>query len=417
MLLTSLVLGTATLLANPTDGATNLDPALAGPSQPDLFALRVGTAETISQGTIPNAVILVEGGRIVMIGEDLPIERGIPTFDYPDAIVMPGIVGSRSRIGLSGRAGTDIAPQLSAAFELTPGAPDFARVLEHGVTTLGLYPSGGGIPGVGIAVRTQGSTLDQMLLTEPSYLTMYMSSNESAKRLIDKSFDLVDDYMEDVEKEREKFEKEKEKESSKSKREAMVFEPPVPDEQTLPMVRLVTGDLRAVMGIRKASDYLHLMDVLERRDYEFEFDIQANLFDDGDLFYVADRIGASGRRVIVNPSITQHPGTRRERNLPKELNDAGCPLAFVPSSDSAGGYENLLNDVSNMIRYGLDRQVALRALTLEGAHVLGLGDQLGSIDAGKYANLLFFDGDPFAVETELLGVMLEGDFVAGDLAE
>jgi len=411
MLLTSLVLGSATLIANPT-GATT-----AGPVQPDLFALRVGTAETISQGTIPNAVILVEGGRIVMVGEDLPVERGIPTLDFPDAVVMPGIVGSRSRIGLEGRAGTDITPELSAAFELDPGSGDFAKVLEHGVTTLGLYPSGGGVPGVAIAVRTKGGTLDRMLLSEPSYLQMYMSSNESAKRLIDKSFELVDEYMEDVEKEREKFEKEKEKEKSKSKRDEMVFQPPVPDEKTLPMVRLVTGDLRAVMGIRKASDYLHLMDVLDQRDYEFEFDVQASLFDDGDLFYVADRLGASGRRVIVNPSITQHPGTRRERNLPKELNDAGCPLAFVPSSDSASGYEDLLLEVANLMRYGLDRQVALRALTLEGAHVLGLEDELGSIDAGKYANLLLFDGDPFAVETELLGVMLEGEFVAGDLAE
>lgn len=403
MLLTSLVLGSATLLATPTE--------------PDLFALRVGTAETISQGTIPNAVILVESGRIVMVGEDLPVERGIPTLDFPDAVVMPGIIGSRSRIGMSGRAGTDIAPELSAAFEVDPTSGAFGQVLEHGVTTLGLYPSGGGVPGVGIAVRTKGSSLDAMLLAEPSYLTMYMSSNEGSKRLIDKSFELVDDYMEDVEKEREKFEKAKEKEKSKSKREEMVFEPPVPDEKTLPMVRLVTGDLRAVMGIRKASDYLHLMDVLERRDYEFEFDVQASLFDDGDLFYVADRLGESGRRMIVNPAITQHPGTRRERNLPKELNDAGCPLAFVPTSDSPSGYESLLVDVANLVRYGLDRQVALRGLTLEGAHVLGLEDDLGSIDAGKYANLLLFDGDPFAVETELLGVMLEGDFVAGDLAE
>ena len=159
------------------------------------------------------------------------------------------------------------------------------------------------------------------------------------------------------------------------------------------------------------------MDVLERRESEFDYDVQDTLRDDGDLFYVADRLGASGRRVIVNPAITQHPGTRRERNLPKELNDAGCPLAFVPSSDSAGGYEDLLMEVANLVRYGLDRQVALRALTLEGAHVIGLEDDLGSLDAGKYANLLLFDGDPFAVETELLGVMLEGEFVAGDLAE
>lgn len=410
MLLPSLVLGTAAVLATPTDGS-------AAAATPDLFALRVGTAETISQGTIPNAVILVEGGRIVTVGEDLPVERGIPVLDFPDAVCMPGIVASRSRIGLEGRAGTDVAPELSASYELRPGASELGRVLEQGVTTLGLYPAGGGIPGVSVAVRPTGSTAESMILAEPSYLTMYISSNESAKRLVDKGFDLVDDYMEEVEKARAKFEKEKEKEKSKSKREEMVFEPPVPDEKTLPMVRLVTGDLRATIGIGKASDYLHLMDVLDQRDYEFDYDLQVTLRDDGDIFYVADRLGEAGERLIVNPEVTLHPGTRRERNLPQELSDAGCSLAFVPSSDSVRGFEGLLADVANLIRYGLDRQVALRALTLEGAHVIGLADELGSIDAGKYANLLLFDGDPFAVETELMGVMLEGDFVAGDLAD
>jgi imidazolonepropionase-like amidohydrolase len=56
-------------------------------------------------------------------------------------------------------------------------------------------------------------------------------------------------------------------------------------------------------------------------------------------------------------------------------------------------------------------------VTLEPALVLGLGARLGSLEAGKDANLLVFGGDPLEPGTELLGVMLEGDFVAGDLAE
>jgi hypothetical protein len=410
MLFPSIVLGATVALAGSIDASTT-----EAVATPNLFALRVGTAETISHGTIPNAVILIENGRIVMVGEDLPIERGIPTFDYPDAVVMPGMVGSRSRLGLDGRAGTDISPELSAAFELEPGAKIFGDVLELGVTTLGLYPAGGGIPGVGIAVRTKGSTFEEMLLSEPTNLSMYISSNESAKNLIEKGFELVDKYMESVAKEREKFDKAVEKEKDKKKQEEMVFTPPVPDEKTLPMLRLVTGELRAVIGMRKAADYLHLMDVIGER--EFEWDIQASLTDDGDFFYIADRLGAAGRRMIVNPSITLHPGTRRERNLPKELHEAGCKLAFVPESDSVGGFRDLRADVATLVRYGLDRQVGLRALTLEGAEVIGMGDQLGSIDAGKFANLLLFDGDPLEAGTELLGVMLDGDFVAGDLAD
>jgi imidazolonepropionase-like amidohydrolase len=405
MLLHSIVLGASALLGAPNDGQAT----------PSLFALRVGTAETISHGTIHNAVILIEDGRIVMVGEDLPIESGIPVFDHPDAVVMPGIVGCRSRMGLDARAGTELNPELSAAFEFQPGSGDIAAALEAGVTTLGLYPAGGGVPGVGLAIRTKGRNLDDMRLVEPTYLTMYIASNEGAKKLVAKGFELVDKYMEQVAKEREKFDKDVEKEKDKKKQEEMVFVPPVPDEKTLPFVRLVTGDLRAVIGIRKAADYLHLMDVLGERT--FDWDVQVTLQDDGDVFYVADRLGKAGRRVICNPNITLHPGTRRERNLPKEFAAVGCKLAFTPISDSPQGYENLRADLANVVAYGLDRQLALRAVTLEPAHVLGLGGRLGSLEAGKDANLLVFDGDPLEPGTELVGVMLEGDFVAGDLAE
>jgi len=65
---------------------------LANTSLPDLFALKVGRVETVSQGTIEHAVILIENGKIVTIGQDLEIERGIPVFDRSDLVATPGFV-------------------------------------------------------------------------------------------------------------------------------------------------------------------------------------------------------------------------------------------------------------------------------------------------------------------------------------
>ena len=53
------------------------------PPTPSLLAIRVGRAETIAKGTLENAVVLIENGKIVTIGEDLPVERGIPVLDRP----------------------------------------------------------------------------------------------------------------------------------------------------------------------------------------------------------------------------------------------------------------------------------------------------------------------------------------------
>src|SRR5688572_6427302 len=77
-------------------------------ADPGLFAIRVGKAETASHGTLEHAVILIENGKIVTIGEDLPIERGIPVIDKdPEWTVMPGLVNAYSRLGMDGEGGND----------------------------------------------------------------------------------------------------------------------------------------------------------------------------------------------------------------------------------------------------------------------------------------------------------------------
>jgi imidazolonepropionase-like amidohydrolase len=61
--------------------------------------------------------------------------------------------------------------------------------------------------------------------------------------------------------------------------------------------------------------------------------------------------------------------------------------------------------------------VALRAVTLEPAGVLGLESRIGSLDKDKDANLLFLSGDPFEAGTQVKAVMLEGRFVFGEVQQ
>ena len=60
------------------------------------------------------------------------------------------------------------------------------------------------------------------------------------------------------------------------------------------------------------------------------------------------------------------------------------------------------------------RDAALAAMTLVPAEVLRIDEQVGSIEAGKSANLLFLDGDPFEAGTEIKAVMLEGELTFMD---
>ena len=117
----------------------------------------------------------------------------------------------------------------------------------------------------------------------------------------------------------------------------------------------------------------------------------------------------------MEPEITLHPGTMRQRNLPAEFSRAGAKLVLVPRTDSTTGLRDWLRHTAELVAAGLDRQTAIRALTLEAAAVLGLDERLGSLEPGKDANLIILNGDPFEVGTKVEAVMLDGEFVHGEV--
>ena len=412
----------------------------------ELFAIRVKRAATITQGSIEHAVIVVEDGKIVQVGEDLPIERGIRIIDRPDWVVIPGLVNCWSRAGLDSRGGSNtFEPQLMASGELYWRQDIWQELLDAGVTTLGLIPAGTGLPGQAVAVRPQGNSKEEMILVDGVFIKGNMSSSPSAKKVFRKAFEAADKYDEKEKKAREKWEKDQEKKKKKKKKSSKkkkddeddkddekkkedkaaaaddekksesdsdVYTPPEPDENVAPILALRAGDQKAVIEIRRASDWLHILDVME--DEDVTWDLMVNVIRDNDVWVVAEGIGAAGMRVILQPRVTNRSHTRRELVLPHLLHEAGAKVALTPRSDSATSAEDWREDVAELVARGLDPEVALRAMTLEPAAVLGLEERLGSIDAGKDANFVFLSGDPFEPETQIEAVMLEGKFVSGE---
>ena len=63
------------------------------------------------------------------------------------------------------------------------------------------------------------------------------------------------------------------------------------------------------------------------------------------------------------------------------------------------------------MRHGLGREDALRALTLSAAEILGVEKEVGSVEAGKLADLVIFDGDPLRLSSDVLLVMVGGKVV------
>ncbi len=408
---------------------------------PDLLAIRVGRAETVSGETLENAVILVEDGKISTVGEDLLIERGIPVLDRPDWVALPGLVNAYSRLGLSGRGGSDATPHVTPLREIYPHASVYDELPETGVTSLAVYPPGTGIPGQAIVLRPSGDTREEMIVDESAYLKVFFRASSRSKKLIRDGFKKVDDYEEKEKKAREKYEKEKEKaEKAKKKKksdddddkkkdedkdgkaatpeddkekELGPYTPPEPDPEVVPFMDLREGELKALVSISDAADYLHLLDAVG--DEEFDWDLRLPVTRELNIYEIADRLGEKGMRIVMEPELSLHPGTLRQRNLPAELARAGVELVLIPRNDSIGDFKSWLRDTGDLVARGLDPATALRAMTLAPAELIGMGERVGSIEKGKDANLIFLSGDPFEPSTRLEAVMLEGEFIHGEV--
>lgn len=422
-----MILNTILLAASPLVASTS------GTGAPEILAVKVGKAETVSDGVIHHAVILIENGKIAVVGEDLSIERGIPVVDLgPDSVAMPGLVNAYSRQGMDSRGANDARPGQHASDELYPAYREYADLLEAGITTLGLYPAGNGIPGRAVAVRPQGSTPEEMILSDDAYLKVLLRSNSGSKKMLKDGFEEADKYIEKEKKAREKWEKAKEKEEKDKKKKKKdddegksaspddkkdkgvgPYVPPEMGDEAETFQQLRDRELRALIGIGSAGDYLHLIDAIGEEEFDWDLRIPVNR--SLDIFHVKREVGSLGCRVVMEPTLSLHPNTRRQRNLPMELTEEGAKLVLVPRSDSVANHEAWLRHTGELIGAGLSRDVALRAMTQEPAELLGLGERLGSLSAGKDANILFFKSDPFEPGTKIQAVMLEGEIVSGKI--
>jgi hypothetical protein len=96
----------------------------------------------------------------------------------------------------------------------------------------------------------------------------------------------------------------------------------------------------------------------------------------------------------------------RAPSTPVALNKVGVKFAFA--SDGIANPKDILRNVAKSIAAGLPADVALRSLTLGAAEILGVSDQLGSIEKGKIANLVVTDGDIFADQTNVKWIFVDG---------
>lgn len=132
---------------------------------------------------------------------------------------------------------------------------------------------------------------------------------------------------------------------------------------------------------------------------------------------VLEQLSQKNLVFVLAPRIENQAGTQQRINPAQKLEQAKIPFAFSLStaqSDYRATQNNPLFPVAMLVKNGLGRDVALRALTLEPAKILGLEQEVGTIEPGRRADFVIFDEDPFSATAEVEQVWSAGKPLSGN---
>jgi imidazolonepropionase-like amidohydrolase len=376
------------------------------------LAVKGDVIYTMAGAPIQNGVVLIRGSKIERVGSSSDIS--IPT-DYKvisAKVVTPGLIDAHSVVGLSGifnythdqdqlEKSDPIQPELRAvdAYNANERLVGFLR--DFGITTLHTgHGTGALISGQTMIVKTHGTTVEQALVQPVSAVAFTLGAT------VRDNFQKPGTRSKGVAMLREKFieaqdyaRKMKSKDPSKR---------PTRDLKLEVLADILDRKIPALITANKAPDIMTAL----RLQKEFGF----KMILDGvaEAYLVLDELKAANVPVILHPTMVRTYGDTRNASFETaaKLKQAGIKFALQ------SGYEGyvpktriVLYEAALAVANGLSFEDGLRTITSDAAEILGISNRVGSLEAGKDADVVCFDGDPFEYTSHVCQVIINGQVV------
>lgn len=368
--------------------------------------IKNATLHTMEGLDYENGWLAADNGVIVGLGpmETCPEKPGEEWLDLEGAHVYPGFIDAHTHLGMwedgltfegdDGNEETDpITPQLRAIDALNPMDRCFREALESGVTTVVTGPgSANPIGGQMAAVKTYGKCIDKMIVKAPLAIKMALGENPKSvyhgknqtpvtrmatAALIREQLYKAQRYLDDMDK-------------ALAEEDVDMPEYDIRCEALLPLLR---GEIQAHIHCHRADDIFTAIRIGE----EFGLDYVIVHGTEGHL--IADELAEKHVRVLSGPILCDRSKPEL-RNLtpacPGKLYEAGVQTALITDHPVIPlQYLSLCAGLA--AREGMDREAALRSITIEPARICGIDNRVGSLAVGKDADCVVFRQDPLTL--------------------
>lgn len=394
-------------------------PGAAVPPGTGVTAVVGARVLTAAGAEYDNGVVLIEGGKITAVGPaaSVAVPAGAKVVDAAGRVVTPGLVDSHSHLGLGPSGGVTednetsnpVTPELRIIDSIHPEGegPDegqFRRALAEGVTAVVARPGSGNVIGGQSAVlKLRGGTVDDMVILFPADMKMALgrkgayaakgvmpTTKMGAAYLVRKALVEAAEYGEALA----RYEKQKAKDPKAA--------PPARDLGKEALLKVVRREIPVHIHVDSSDDIMTAVRLAE----EFKF-LRLSLGHAVEAYKVAGELARRGVAVVVGPQMTAYDDEERLVNLAGYLADKGVHVDIMTDADVV--QESFLRyQAAIAVKYGMDPRRALEAVTIDPARTMGLEARIGSLEPGKDADLVVFDGDPFDVASKVLTVFIDG---------
>lgn len=366
--------------------------------------------------------ILVEGTKIMKIGKLNPSDYpNVQIIDAKERYVTPGIVDPHCHIGLYeesiGFEGADgnemtspVTPELRAIDAIKPQDVAFIESREAGVTTVVTGPgSANCIGGTFAVIKTYGKTIDDMIVVKES--SMKMALGENPKRVYSSKSQTPATRMGTTAVIREALLKAKD---YKEKLDEYELNKNANKEAKKPEFNMKLASLARVFDGFPVKIHAHQQDdiVTAIRIIE-EFGLNGTIEHATEGHLIADYLKEHQIRVIIGPTLgskSKYELRNKTFKSAKILFDAGVDFAIM-TDHPVIHLSNALTQLGIFVREGLDELEALKAVTINSARINHVDDRVGSIEVGKDADIVIWNGHPLHYLTSPSMVMIDGDII------